>query len=74
MIGQFCGLYFTVQPAKLTERVIRVSFPARPINLREKKKYLTNLDSRSVVQVTDPRFFSVDLWPAREINGENLSP
>ena len=31
VVGQFCGLYFTVQPAKLQ----LVPFPMHPINLRD---------------------------------------
>ena len=39
VIGQFSGPYFTVRPAKIES----CSFPARPINLRDISKYLTNL-------------------------------
>ena len=56
VIGQFCRPYFTVRPGKLQ----LISFPARPINLRD----VTNiLLARSASYGSS--FFPVDLWPGR---------
>ena len=45
VIGQYCGPYFTVQPAKLQ----LLSFPARPIDLRDKINILPTSFSRPVL-------------------------
>ena len=42
-----------------------VSLPTRRINLRDIINILLTSFSRPVLEVTDHRFFPVDLWPAR---------
>ena len=55
VIGQFCGLYFTVLPVKLQ----LVSFPTRPINVRDLVNILLISFSWSVLILVFPG----DLWP-----------
>ena len=51
VIGQFCRLYFTTySPLNL-----KVSFPTRPINLRDIINMLLTLFSQSMLKVLDPR-------------------
>ena len=64
VIGQFSWPYFTVRPAKIES----CSFPARPINLRD--KYLTNLVSSVRTVSYGSSFFLVNL----SINGKKLGP
>ena len=59
VIGQFCGPYFTVRPAKFES----CSFPALPINLRDIINILQTSFSRSVLQVTDSRSFPLIYGP-----------
>ena len=57
MIGQFFGLYFTVQPDKFES----CSFPVSPINLRDIIKYPTYLVFSVRTVSYGSSFFPVDL-------------
>ena len=62
MIGQFSRPYFTVQPTKIESCL----FPACPINLGDITDLVNILlasFSRSMLSVTDPRFFPLIYSP-----------